>query len=141
MMKKFWWKLALVLLSVFVVATVAQAEIVVIANEAVPIDSLNQNEMKDIFLGKTAKWSDKSRVRFAVLTGETHQDFLRAYIKRTPSQYRTYWKKMVFTGKAAKPKSFKSEADLVKYVSQTDGAIGYISGKTDANGAKVLAVN
>lgn len=140
-MKKFWWKLALVLLSVFVVATVAQAEIVVIANEAVPIDSLNQNEMKDIFLGKTAKWPDKSRVRFVVLTGETHQDFLRAYIKRTPSQYRIYWKKMVFTGKASKPKSFKSEADLVKYVSQTDGAVGYISGDTDTDGTKVLAVN
>lgn len=131
----------MLLIAAFVGTPAVAADVVVIANSGVPVDALGQNDIEKIFLGKTAKWPDKSRVRFAVLDGDVHESFLKSLVKRTPSQYNIYWKKMMFTGKGSAPKTFETEAELVKYVSETEGAIGYISGGTDANGAKVIAVN
>jgi ABC-type phosphate transport system substrate-binding protein len=46
----------------------------------------------------------------------------------------------VFTGKGSMPKSFASDAEVVKYVSTTKGAIGYVSAAADVASAKKIAV-
>ena len=138
-MENVWRWLAILLLATSVGTTATAADVVIIANNGVPVDSLAQKDIEKIFLGKTAKWPDKSRVRFAVLDGDVHKDFLKMHVKRTPSQFNTHWKKMMFTGKGSKPKTFSSEADLVKYVSETKGAIGYIRSTTEAEGVKLIS--
>lgn len=122
-------------------AIAANAEILFVTNKDVPVDSLTSNQIQDIFLGKMVKWPDNSRVHFVVLEGGVHDSFLKQYIKRTSSQYNVYWKKMLFTGKGNKPKSFDSEKALVDYVKQTKGAIGYVGQKTAAADAKIISVN
>jgi hypothetical protein len=47
----------------------------------------------------------------------------------------------VFTGKGSMPKSFASDAEILKYVAKTPGAIGYVSAGADAAGVKKIAVN
>jgi hypothetical protein len=43
-------------------------------------------------------------------------------------------------GKGSMPKSFASEAEIVKYVAKTPGAIGYVSGAAAADGVKKVAL-
>ena len=48
----------------------------------------------------------------------------------------------VFNGMGRMPKSFKNEADVISYVSETEGAIGFVSPKgADAAGVKIITVN
>jgi len=54
---------------------------------------------------------------------------------------RNYFKTLVFTGKGSMPKSFPSDAEIIKYVAKTPGAIGYVSASTDAAGVKKIAIN
>jgi len=116
------------------------ADVIVIANKNLSENSLSNSEIKEISLGKIVKWSDNTPVHFVTLEGDIHREFLKTYLKRSTSQYKNHWRKMIFTGKGCTPKCFKTEDELVQYVSQTDGAIGYIGRKTSAQNLKILEV-
>jgi ABC-type phosphate transport system substrate-binding protein len=116
-------------------------EVVIIANEKVPEKVFSKKDIKDIFLGNKSKFKDDKKIVLATLKdGETHKVFLKDYVSKTTSQYSTYWKKLVFTGKGKQPEKFKTEKELVDFVNKTEGAIGYISSKTEAEKATVITV-
>ncbi len=99
--------------------------------------------MKAIFLGKKTKWANKGKVVPSTLKkGAVNKSFLKKYVKKSPAQFKTYWKKQVFTGKGKAPKSFKTEKALIAYVAKTKGAVGYVSKKAaeGAAGVKILEV-
>ncbi len=138
----------LLLLSIFCFNTVFTeaviAEIVLVANKSVSNKQLNKIDIKKIFIGKIVTWSDGQPIKVVTLkksdTSGIHKEFVKSYIRKTPSQFRSYWKKQVFTGKASSPKSLKSQQDLISYVSETDGAIGYISSNIKPEGVKIIKI-
>lgn len=104
------------------------AEIFVLANKGVPDKELQRESVERIYLGKKSQWSDGTRVVPVVLkSGATHTAFVKKFLDRDASQFSTYWKQAVFTGRGMPPKSFESEAELIEFVSNTPGAIGYAS--------------
>ena len=117
-------------------------DVFIIAHKSVPVSSITKGEIKKIFIGKMTRWPDDKKINFVTMDpGETHNKFLQNYIKRTPAQYNRYWKKQVFTGKGRKPKSFKTDKGVARYVASTEGAIGYVSDKNVANEVKVLSIS
>lgn len=131
-----------VLILLCFVSTAAFSEVVIIANNSVAESTISQNDLKKIFLGKTVKWPDKSSVNFVILkSGETHKKFVKTIVSKSPSQFKNYWKNMVFTGKGSKPKTFANQKDLIKYVSDTEGAIGYAEKGSTIDNVKIINVN
>lgn len=103
-------------------------EVMVIANPSVPAESLDPEAIKNIFLGKTAKWDNNDMVTIVVSENvEVHKKFLDKYIQRTDNQFTNVWRQNLFTGKGKQPVKAASLEELVDYVSKTPGAIGYIS--------------
>ena len=145
-------KTLVVLLIFFICITFSQAalsadevkpgDIVIVCNKSVPLKEINKSEVLEIFLGKTTTiGTQKVKIELATLReGPVHESFVKNYIKKTISQFKNFWKKRVFSGKAKMPKSFKTEKELVKYVSQTRGAIGYIAVKTSKD-EKIITEN
>ncbi len=120
-------------------STALAGSIQVITGQGTPVDTIEDGAIKKIFLGKSKAWPNGSPVEFVVLkSGDAHDAFLKTFVKKSASQFKTYWKKQVFTGKGKNPKSFASEKDLVAYVAGKTGAIGYVSSGTDIAGAKIL---
>ena len=106
-------------------------EVIVIANASVPADTLDENNIKNIFLGKSSKWENNDRITVVILEySATHKAFLEKYIKRTPSQFANVWRQNMFTGKGKQPYKAESIEEVVNYVSNTQGAIGYASSET-----------
>lgn len=110
----------------FVLFSSAQGDIMIIANKDVPVSTLSKNEIRSIFLGEKVKWSNNQKIIFVILKSDVHNAFLKEYVGNTASQYRNYWRKMVFTGKSKSPKSFNNMDKLIRYIANTSGAIGYI---------------
>jgi hypothetical protein len=52
---------------------------------------------------------------------------LKNHVREDPDEFRAQWRKAVFTGQGAMPKTFDSEAALLQYVAVTPGALGYVS--------------
>ena len=117
------------------------SEYVVVANKGVPYNSLSKAELKDLFLGDKTRWDDGKPVKIAVLDGgAASKAFLQSVVGKTPSQYELFWKKLVFTGKAAAPKSFDDATDLAQFVSGTSGAIGFVADGQAGNSVKTISI-
>ncbi len=117
-------------------------DVVVIANNDVPVSSLTSDELKNIFLAKKTQWDNGQKIDFVTLKqGDVHEAFLKAYLSKTASQFQRYFRTLVFTGKGKTPPSFQTEDDLVGYVAGTGGAIGYVSSGTNTDSAKVININ
>lgn len=119
----------------------AQAETMVIVNPEVSESSLSAKDLKAAFTNKLPKWSDGTKINIIILEdGKTNKEFLKKYIKKSPKQFKSYWKKQVFSGKAIMPKSTKKVDELVKLVASIPGAIGFIDSSTPVEGVKILTI-
>jgi TonB family protein len=117
------------------------AEVKVIANESVKADSISTDELRAVFLIERRTLKDGSPV-VPVLkkSGITHEAFLGHYLHRDGDELRIYYQGLVFTGKGSMPREFSSDAEVAAFVAHTRGAIGYVDGGFNADGAKVLIV-
>lgn len=112
----------------------------VIGNRSVPAASLDQREIRDIFLGKMKVWENGMRVECVILAkGDTQEAFLKHYVKKNHSTFTRYWKKKVFTGGGRAPRNFDKERDLVEYVEKTKGAIGFVTSGANTDQVKILS--
>ena len=120
----------------------AMAEQIVIVNSGVSVSSIAADSLQKIYLGKKTKWENGDKIVPVTLNeGAVHDAFLKNIIKKSSSQFLTYWKQMIFTGKGIPPKSVPSNTDVVNFVSGTPGGIGYIDSATPHDAVKVISVN
>jgi hypothetical protein len=113
----------------------------VIANSSVGTSSVSADEIKGVFLSTKTSLSDGSHVEPVLLKdGATHEAFLKGYVGKTDAAFETYYRSLVFTGKASMPKSLASDGEMVAYVAKTKGAIGYVSSAAATAGVKTLDV-
>ncbi len=114
------------------------ADVQVIAHPAVTAE-LSASDVKDIFLGAKSAIGG-TPVEPVLSSAAAHEPFLKTYVGKTDQGLRNHLKALVFTGKASMPKSFASDAEVIKYVAATKGAIGYVTAGADATGVKKIQV-
>ncbi len=119
---------------------VAEDSILVITHPDVKQDKISGDLIKDVFLGKQAKWANGQKIEPLTLSsGAAHETFLGKFVKKSSQQFSQFWKRAVFTGEGIPPKSVGSEEDMVKTVAKTPGALGYISASTPHEGVLVIS--
>jgi ABC-type phosphate transport system substrate-binding protein len=131
--------LCLILLALF--STSVQAEIQIIVNKSVPVSNLSDQEIKNIFLAKVKKWDNGKKIIIMTLkSSSVHDQFTREFTNKNSSQFKRYWRKLGFTGKAIPPRSYSSEESLIKALCKTDYSIGYISTGPEATGKECIKI-
>jgi len=115
------------------------ADLKVIANPSVGASAVSVDDLKGVFLATKSSLSDGSHVEPVLEKGgATHEAFLKEYIGKTDTALQTYYRSLVFTGKASMPKQLASDAEVVAYVAKTKGAIAYVSAGASTDGVKTL---
>lgn len=116
-------------------------EILVVANSSVTQSDISAKDLGSIFLGQKKSWDGGEKVVPVTLeTGPTHESFMKTNVKKSASQFSTFWKQAIFTGQGLPPKAVNSEEEVIKFVAENKGAIGYIASSTSHEGIKVLTV-
>ena len=123
-------------------ATLACAQdLLIVVNENVGVTQITETRLRDIFTGARTRFDNGGRAVPVLLKGgPVHEVFLHRHVGDTPDEFRIRWRKAVFTGQGSMPKECSSEADLLKYVEATPGAIGYISRMSEGSTVKPLTV-
>jgi ABC-type phosphate transport system substrate-binding protein len=111
--------------------------VVVIANGSVPIASISAEVLKDIFTGKTTYWQNGQSVVIAV-SADTDDASLKKVSGMDTSNFKTFWQRMVFSGRGHLPRKAADTASLVDLVAATSGAIALVPASVDLKGVKVL---
>jgi ABC-type phosphate transport system substrate-binding protein len=119
----------------------AESDVLIICNRDVPDTTLTKDDIKNIFLGYKTEWSNKQKIICVTLEGsDVNETFMQEYVGKTSFQFIYFWRRQVFTGKGRPPQSFTTEESLVDFVSQTEGAVGYISAASIKDTVKIISV-
>jgi ABC-type phosphate transport system substrate-binding protein len=117
------------------------ADLKVIANPGVGVSSVSADELRAVFLATKTSLSDGSHVEPVLEKGgAVHEAFVKEYLGKTDSALQTYYRSLVFTGKASMPKTLTADAEVVAYVAKTKGAIGYVGAGASTAGVKTLEI-
>jgi ABC-type phosphate transport system substrate-binding protein len=115
-------------------------DVVLVANKSVKISEITNADLRAIFMGTKTRFADGSHaVPVTLKGGPAHEVFLKHYVGENPEEFRSQWRKVVFTGQGAMPRAFDSESALIEYVAATPGALGYASRISSDDNVKLLA--
>lgn len=140
------WTLALVAaFSAVGPAVVADPErpgpaFLIIVHPSNGVSAVDRDFVRDAFLKKVATWRNNETIRPV----DVHRRlplrarFTRDLLQKTPTQLRSYWNRLIFSGKGVPPPELASEEAVVAYVLANRGAVGYVSASTNPRGAKVV---
>jgi ABC-type phosphate transport system substrate-binding protein len=134
--------LLLGLAAIFASAAAGAQDVVIVVNSNVSISGISEAQLRDIFTGARSRLDDGTRVVPVLLRGgPVHEVFLDKHLRENPEEFRTRWRKAVFTGQGSMPKEFSSETAVLEYVAATPGAMGYVSRTSGNTAVKVLPVS
>ncbi len=132
--------LIVVLASMSFFGAAVAADLKIIANPSLKVESVSADELMRVFLA-TATSLGGSHVEPVLETGgATHEAFLKQFVGKSDSALAAYYRTLVFTGKASMPKQLASDANVAAYVAKAKGAIGYVSSATETTDVKVLEI-
>lgn len=98
-------------------------DVVVISNTGV---TLSTTEVKDVFLGE--KQFAGSTKLIVIDNKSAQDDFLARFMKMDASKYNSLWTKKSFRDGLNPPAIKSSDAEVIEFVKQTPGAVGYVTG-------------
>lgn len=122
------------LIALAIAASAFSAETIIV-NSGIGVSEVAKDDLEGMYEGKKGNWGNGAKVVLVTQPDSpAHESFLKTYVGKSPAQFSTAWKKIVFTGKANAPVAAKSDADVVAAVAKTPGAIGYIADAAAAGG-------
>nr|WP_320050324.1 hypothetical protein [uncultured Desulfuromonas sp.] len=99
----------------------------VVASTATSQEEFSLSDLKRIFLGKTRSWRDGEQISLVINTNELAMDqFCRSIVRKTPRQYTMYWRKQLYSGHSMLPVQRDSDEQVIDYLTEHSGAIGFI---------------
>jgi ABC-type phosphate transport system substrate-binding protein len=121
--------------------TGASAQVAVIAHKSVPVEEISRSELLDFYTGDIKSWSNGMSVVVLDLKpkGEVRDAFYK-YLGKTSSRMKSIWMRNMLSGEGDPPESLQSEADVLKKVATTPGAIGFVRQSTVDEQVKTLMI-
>jgi len=114
----------------------------IIVNESNTLSSIGINQLSKIFLKKVTLWDDGSKIQPVDL--KSNSKIRRAFSidvhGKSVEAINAYWQKQIFSGRGVPPPEKRSYKEVITYVENNPGAIGYISKNTKVTNVIVIKV-
>jgi ABC-type phosphate transport system substrate-binding protein len=103
------------------------ADLVVIMNQKNSDIVLNKSDISKIFLGKKKKFpNNQLAMPIDLMDAEIKNNFYFNISNKSESQLKSYWARMIFTGKQSPPDIIDNANDVIDLVSNNPNVIGYV---------------
>lgn len=108
--------------------TSVKAQVAVIANKSVPEDTIKKTEVLDFYTGDIKKWSNNMPVVvFDLKSKDETREMFYDFLGKSSSRMKSIWLKKMLSGEGDPPESLATEQEMLSKVSNTPGAIGFVS--------------
>lgn len=130
---------ALITLILLFSYSLCQADVVVIGHPS-NSNQLTKDQVSQLFLGKKSSLPDGSKATpyYLVAGDATRASFDKGVLGKSSTQLKSYWSKLVFTGKGTPPDELSSASDAITKVAQDASAIAYVDSADVTDAVKVL---
>jgi hypothetical protein len=132
--------------SVALALWVAGAEAVraqeMIVNPGVGTTQITTNEARLYMTSRLKAWPNGVPVKVFVLPDDNplHRRFVNSLLGLFPYQLRRVWDRQLFSGTGQVPATVASESEMIRRVSATPGALGYVESVPDDGSVRPLEV-
>ena len=95
-----------------------------------PHARLTRKELSKLFLKKTTRWKETNELIYPVDQLEdslVRERFSRDIHRKKLSAIKAYWQQQIFSGREIPPMEKASDQEVLEYVEQKTGALGYVS--------------
>ena len=136
-------KYVLLLMIVVIGVTVQAQGYKVIVNQSNSTTTLSEDEISKLFLKKNTKWADGKIVDpiDQVASSGVRKVFTDGVHKKSVNAIKSYWQQAIFAGVNTPPLEKSNDDEVIKYVNQNAGAIGYVSSGADISSVKELKIS
>ena len=118
----------------FACAQVEDQNVIVIVNASSPLSlEMSRSEIKDIYMGVKEKEKGVKLLLTDQKDKKIFGEFLSQFIGISTTSYKSHWVKKMFATGSEYPKVMDGPIEMIKYVSENQGAIGYVY-KSDLKG-------
>lgn len=130
------------LLAMLLPAATAAADYVVVVHPAITVGSLTRTEATRLFLRSSTQWPGGQSVKPVDQTkgAPVRTAFTKEVLGRSPGAIDQYWTQSVFSGRAVPPPEKRNDAEVLAYVRDTPGAIGYVTASANIDGVRRVAI-
>lgn len=115
----------------------------VVVNSANPDTVLTKDTISKIFLKKIKRWEtmdEKILPVDLVEDSSIRESFSEIILDKKISSVKAYWQKQIFSGRGVPPPEKKNDKEILEYVDENEGAIGYISQNAKINKYDVIVI-
>jgi ABC-type phosphate transport system substrate-binding protein len=116
----------------------------ILVNRSNPVENLSFAELRKVFLGEQNHWSDGRRITVVMLeSGKPERQAVLTVIYRMEDKdFNAYFLHHIFTGDIhAAPTTLATPTEVLKFVSNVQGAIGYVRTPAADETVKVVRVD
>jgi ABC-type phosphate transport system substrate-binding protein len=127
-------------LSAGLLAPLAQAEVSVIVSASNANSAMSDKDIAKLFLGKTKSFPNGIQaIPVDQDAGTASRDAFRdTVLGKSASQLKSYWSRLIFTGKGTPPKESGDDAGVKALVAENPNLIGYVDSSVVDGSVKVL---
>ena len=114
-----------------------------IVNSGVSTKAITTNEAQLYLTSRLKEWPNGVPVKVFVLPDDNplHRRFANAVLGLFPYQLRRVWDRQIFSGTGQVPSTVANEAEMIRRVSTTPGALGYVESVPADGSVRLLEVH
>lgn len=116
------------------------AEVAVVVSSASPVQSLTESQVADLFLGRSSTFpGGVAAVPVDQSEGaEIREVFYLKLLRKTPAQVKSYWMRLVFTGKGEPPATLPNIESIKRTLAANPNVVTYVDRSNVDSSLKVL---
>ena len=121
-----------------------QDDLAIIVNKSNPIEALTLAELRNVFLAERSRWPNGRKITITMLdSGNPERDaVLRTIYRMREADFNRNFLHARFTGETTEePKLLASPTNMVRFVFNAPGAIGYVRASSLDGSVKVLRID
>lgn len=112
-------------------------ELVVVVHPETSFDHLSRRDLINIFMGRYQQFPDGQQA-FPLDLADNSESFYRKLVNKTPAELRSYWARLVFSGRGSPPRRLPAAEALIEVVANNPGAVGYLDSSQVDGRVKVV---
>jgi ABC-type phosphate transport system substrate-binding protein len=121
--------------------TLAAQEFKLVAHPSLAVDAIDAPTAQKVFLKQISKVSGAAVTPVdQAPAAAVREAFSKKVVGRPVGAVQQYWQQKIFSGGDVPPATKSSDRDVVEFVKNTPGAIGYVSASASTDGVKVLSL-
>lgn len=129
------------LVIIILFAGFCRADIYVVTHRDNPVQTLNVNELRDLYLARNQSLpSGETAIVYEGTEAELRSRFIRSALGMRVRQFDAYWARLVFAGRVLPLNFAEQESELFAHLANNIHAIGYTDRSPPTGTLKTLLV-